>query len=284
MEIPKKIWFLWLQGKEEMPLLIKYCYESWCTNNPDYEVIFLDKKNLNEFVAIDTSIVNYPSISHQALSDVIRINLLNSHGGIWVDANCYCLKALDSWISSVSTTGFFAYEKPGPDRMISSWFLIGEKNNIIINELTKRVNNYWIKNKGLVPKSKLKKWKSDWINHRLEKYDRNTSLWFSFFTKRILKVYPYYYFHYLFYEGYKSNKQFKNIWDRTTKISGHIPLKFKRSGYNKEITEEFKAQVEEQTVPLLKLTQKSTYDRNLKNSSMSFLLNYHEKNIHPLIP
>lgn len=146
----KKIWFLWYQGKCNMPRLVEECFNSWHRHNTEYDIIFLDKNNFSEHVEIESKILENKNITLQALSDIIRVNLLNQNGGVWVDATCYCMKPLNSWIENYFINGFFAFSKPTKDRLIASWFLVSNPTNLIIKKLADEVNSYWLKNPKMV--------------------------------------------------------------------------------------------------------------------------------------
>ena len=92
------IWVLWLQGMECAPKLVKKCYESVCRNKPnDFEVILLTQKNLNQYVDLPEYIWEKHStgcITTTHLSDIIRVELLCTYGGCWIDATVYCSGAI----------------------------------------------------------------------------------------------------------------------------------------------------------------------------------------------
>lgn len=118
-EIPKIIWILWLQGFDAAPDLVKQCLLSWQRHHRGWKIVPLDEKNLKDHVCLDDIIRhNRQTISKQALANIIRINLLAKFGGVWVDATCYCCQPLDEWIGNHLVSGFFAFEKPGRDRII----------------------------------------------------------------------------------------------------------------------------------------------------------------------
>jgi hypothetical protein len=55
------------------------------------------------------------------------MELLRRHGGVWADATCYCLQPLAEWLpSKLAPAGFFAFDRPAPDRMLASWFLAAQ--------------------------------------------------------------------------------------------------------------------------------------------------------------
>ena len=78
----------------------------------------------------------------QTQSDLIRINLLNKYGGIWIDATLFCNKPLDEWLKYNMHIGFllFRYSKKNK---IASWFIASNKNNYISNSFCTEYNNFW---------------------------------------------------------------------------------------------------------------------------------------------
>lgn len=261
-EFPKTIWFLWFQGIDAAPFIVKKCYESWIKHNPAWNVILLDENNLADY-----HLIKLPDIAPQAQSDIIRINLLATHGGVWVDATCFCMKPLDTWIGGCMATGFFAFNKPGPDRMIASWFLACNKNNYIAAVYQKEVNRYWEMNKQL-RLTENSNWKF------LDKYlaKRDTKIWFGFFVTRVLCIYPYFWFHYLFEKIYRDDLKVKEIWDHTAKISADLPHALQFSGLLNPINQEIKKSIDTPETPIYKLTWKYGANECTPGSILSYLL------------
>ena len=105
----------------------------------------------------------------QAKSDVIRINLLASYGGVWVDATVYCNSPLDKWLDR-SLKVFFLHNHPQggillhstrmpplglngsqwsenmeESRMLrfASWFMGAQRSSALIQALKTKVNDFW---------------------------------------------------------------------------------------------------------------------------------------------
>ncbi len=201
----------------------------------------MDKNNLEKYVKIDNNIIQNKHITIQALSDIIRVNLLNQHGGIWVDATCYCMKPINSWLNKYMKNGFFAFSNPSRDRLISSWFMASEPNNIITREFAKIVNNYWLENPKMFKINNLNLIKRFilkiylvFTGHMNNSID--TSYWFSNFTSKILKIYPYFWFHYLFYKLYTKYSECKLLWDKHINFQQTYLTKCNFSGLNNTIT------------------------------------------------
>lgn len=83
------IWFFWLQGEENLPLIPKLCLQSIRKHANGHEVIVLTADNYRQYVAIpDTLIALYREGRMKAahFADILRINLLAQQGGLWLDA------------------------------------------------------------------------------------------------------------------------------------------------------------------------------------------------------
>lgn len=89
----KVIWILWESAST--PFLVDAVQKSWQYHNPTWEVTVLTHNDLPRLM--DTTKLK-PKMTIQAQSDVIRLNLLNNHGGVWADATMLCMKPLDDWV------------------------------------------------------------------------------------------------------------------------------------------------------------------------------------------
>jgi len=248
-DLPKKIWFLWLQGLDDAPLVVKKCYESWVRLNPDWEVVFFDEHNIADHVELPRW-----EIPKYVASELLRINLLAKHGGVWVDATCFCVRPLDEWLPQYMDTGFFAFEKPGPDRMISSWFLAAYKDNYIAQAFQQKINAFWHKNKGL---KLIEETQWPYLHRKINKH--NTNLWFNPVFIKILKVHPYFWFHYLFAKIYSEDSQFRELWDASPKFDAAAPCRIFVAGLDNAVTQAIKTEIDQQVTPVYKLTWK--YDQ-----------------------
>jgi Mannosyltransferase OCH1 and related enzymes len=275
MQLPKKIWFLWLQGFDDMPYLVQKCWASWQRHNPDWEIIFLDKNNIYEYIDVQSIIEDRnTSIYAASRSDIIRINLLAKYGGIWVDATCFCQQPLDNWLHKYLEQGFFAFHRPGYDRMFSSWFLAAYENNPLVKEYCKIVNEFWPENKNI------KMWQDrPWVYWFLLKFKihgylkKNPTLWYHPILLKWAKVYPYFWFFYLFEKAYHANDIIKKNWDAVPKLTADIPHKIWLFGYFKPISESIKNDIDQKVDPLYKLTFKYDSKKLTTETTLDYLLN-----------
>jgi hypothetical protein len=86
------VWVCWLQGEENMPLIVKMCYRSLLKNSNGHKINLITFDNYRTFVDIPDYIIekHMKNIIHNIqLSDIIRVFLLSKYGGLWIDATYY---------------------------------------------------------------------------------------------------------------------------------------------------------------------------------------------------
>ena len=146
--IPKIIWLFW-DGTTKPPL-VQATIARIHSLNPDYQVHLLDKKNVSQFIDCDFLDRSDITVSHK--SDLIRLELLAQHGGIWVDATCIFnedFKWVDEASQSVSADLIAFYRAQDTHNydfpIIESWFLASSQGNRLIrawrDEFRKILNN-----------------------------------------------------------------------------------------------------------------------------------------------
>lgn len=141
------IWVLWLLGMENAPKLVQKCYESVCRNKPeDFEVVLLSKKNLDQYIHLPDYVLKKHeegSLSYTHLSDIIRLELLCTYGGCWIDATVYCSGAIPRYMVSRDAFMFKASRMDDPVLKMSSWWLASDKNNRLMHATRKVWYRFW---------------------------------------------------------------------------------------------------------------------------------------------
>jgi hypothetical protein len=289
--IPRTIWFLWLQGLDNAPMLVKKCYASWKRHNPKWNVVLLDEKNIGKYLDIrGLGIVN-EGIIKQAFSDLVRINLLAQFGGVWVDATCFCQVSLDAWLDKYTKSGFFAFYKPARDRWIASWFLASAPNCHLVLKWCDESNKYWRNNSFSIHGSHLINGRYItegrynggilWLTYHLINMiltrtinrDTNaTKIWFSYFVRKIIKVYPYFWFHYLFDRVIQEDAKCMQIWAETKKYGAYIPHKLLINGLFRPLSEEIRQHIDDKQSPVYKLTWKYIDSKYKEGCALHYLL------------
>ena len=141
------IWFFWLQGEENLPLIPQLCLQSIRKHANGHEVIVLTADNYHEYVTIpDTLLDLYHSGKMKAahFADILRINLLAQQGGLWLDATMLVTEDLPQEIFEMP---FFSTKTPNRGYFVSQcrWavFCLGaKKGNPLFVQLASLFEQY----------------------------------------------------------------------------------------------------------------------------------------------
>lgn len=96
-QIPKILHFIWIGDVFKMPYK---CMKTWADKNSDYKVVlwgneeiegsnWKNSKQLHDMLA---------KKDYAGAADVMRYEILYEHGGIYIDADTYCVKPLEDWL------------------------------------------------------------------------------------------------------------------------------------------------------------------------------------------
>jgi hypothetical protein len=193
------VWALWLQGRDRSPRIVEECLDSWERQNPTWEVRCLDATTLGRYVDV-TSVVDLATstVTAASLSDIVRLMLLHEYGGVWVDATLYCNRPLDDWLHPLLVEDLFAFSRPGPDRLVASWFLAAREPSDLVGTWMAAMVDYW---RG--------RSRSD----------------------------DYFWFHHLFGQLYDADPLFRSGWDRVPTVSADGPHAFLGDAAYEPLTE-----------------------------------------------
>jgi hypothetical protein len=247
--LPKTIWFLWFQGLENAPLVVRKCHESWVARNPGWRVITLDDASLPEYASVDYSTGIIGGLTMQQKSDLIRMDLLSHHGGVWADATCFCVQPLDDWLVQKMESGFFAFHRPRPSRIISSWLLAAEPGNILATRMFEGLLGYWGKH-GF----RNRQWPLPLkvLTRVLQRSPRTRGWWFSPVIADGLRLSPYYAIMYMFEKLVSEDPDCARAWRDTPKVSAGPPHRLYRAGLLSPVTPELRAEIDRREVPAYK--------------------------------
>ena len=88
-----KIWVCWWQGIENAPEIVKACVNSIKRFSGEYEVLCITEENYKQYVKFPSWIEDkYKNkiFSRTHFSDLLRMNILATYGGIWIDSTFFC--------------------------------------------------------------------------------------------------------------------------------------------------------------------------------------------------
>jgi len=150
-EKSNKVWICWFQGLENAPELVKCCVSSVKKNFSDKEIIILSEENVFDYVHLPEYVIKkWKSgiIPPAHFSDLIRIDLLCSYGGIWCDATVLCTETPPSHMTDGKLFVFKEMDLLRWDKepiICSSWYIESWSQQRILLLTRKLLLMYWEK-------------------------------------------------------------------------------------------------------------------------------------------
>jgi hypothetical protein len=147
------IWTCWLQGYNNAPPIVKACIDSMRKYAGGYEVIVLTEETISDYVSMPDNILNkYRAgvMSKAQFSDLLRTLLLINYGGVWLDSTVLLTQPIPQTFLSQSIFMFQSSILHNDIQPCSSWFIIAQKNNLILQKVFEILNSYWLNNKKLI--------------------------------------------------------------------------------------------------------------------------------------
>ncbi len=150
-----KIWVLWLQGEDKMPLIPRMCLRSIRKYAGSHEVVLLSINNLHKYYTLPPRIKHLyeqGNITAAHLSDIIRIGLLSTHGGFWIDSTMFLTKDIDD---EIINRDFFSM-KSAPEGLYVSecrwagFCMLMNRGSMLPHILQSMITQYWEKHDWLI--------------------------------------------------------------------------------------------------------------------------------------
>lgn len=213
-----KLHSLWNTGWETAPPLVTLARHSWANHASNYEINLLEADDLE--AAMRELGLAGRNIPIQAASDIFRTYLLHEQGGLWLDATCLLNAPLADWLPGLQApSGFFAFTRPGPDRLLASWCLAAQPKSKILEGLLADILDYWSRDRrvysGFDHLSRFNR-----IGRRRRIAALHDPLWAISPTGYGRTGFaPYFWFHYHFARHVSLEGEAGQIWSRTPKIS-----------------------------------------------------------------
>lgn len=143
------IWTIWLQGMDQAPAVVQKCYASMQACITDRPIVVITEDNFKNYVTFPDYIMEkYQKgiISKVHFADLLRVELLATHGGTWLDGTVFC--SSPPFQKYVLDDPLFMYQtlKPGLDGhsiAASSWLMSAHSGNPIILLTRALLHEYW---------------------------------------------------------------------------------------------------------------------------------------------
>jgi len=267
--LPRIVWFCWLQGLDKSPYLVRKCHESWERMNPGWEVRVLDQASAERLTELAFSTGNLSMLGPAHRSDLIRLRLLTTSGGVWADASCFCVQSLDAWLPPLMRSGFFAFANPGRDRVLSNWFIASEAGNRLTSQFYEALLDYWANHRFRQEEFNRM---TCVLSRLLNRSPRSALLWLSRPVRDWLAIYPYFAAHYVFHQVTTRDHRCAHIWSETPKVSANGPLGLHPQGLTFDTRPDLRDEIDRRVMPMYKLDWRIPKEQISYESAIGYLL------------
>lgn len=143
------IWCCWCQGEDNMPEVVKSCYNSIKKYSCNHPVTLITDENLSEYISLPQNVQEKRSaglISLTHYSDIARMFLLKNYGGIWLDATILLTQSIDSIVDT--SKNFWTFRHASTNHNVSaglwtSYFIASGKGNVIPEYIYYSLIKWW---------------------------------------------------------------------------------------------------------------------------------------------
>ncbi len=233
---------------------MKQCRDSWVALNPSYEVNALDQHSLLDHARLPAGIdIRRRDITIQKIAALARLSLLSKHGGVWTDATVMCAQPLSSWLEEYCSSEFFAFREPGPDRMMSNWFIAAEPESPILQKLYEKFSDFYVNNRFSNQDTPLGDELLEAFGDRWGSDFATTLMWHSWFARKVLRVYPYFIFHYTFNKIILEDPECRKLWNEAKPFSAASPHLLQGFARAPDGIARAKEAIDSRTIPMHKL-------------------------------
>lgn len=152
LDFKYKIWTCWLQGYEQAPLLVKRCIDNMKNRiGGGTDIVLITSNNYKDYTNLPDYILKKHEkglISDAHFSDLIRLDILINHGGLWIDPTCYvsCC-GIPDYIKNSDCFLFTSFSLNDIEvSKISNWLIGAKPQNILLRETRRSLYQYWKEN------------------------------------------------------------------------------------------------------------------------------------------
>lgn len=141
----EKIFTLWFQGEENAPAIVRKCLARVRKLYPE-RLLVLNERTLSDYIRLPDYITRKwkeGKISAAAYSDIVRIELLSTHGGYWLDSTDFLTGEIPGFISDADFFMYMASDKFLPHMFVQTCFLRAAKADPLLMMWRELVWEYW---------------------------------------------------------------------------------------------------------------------------------------------
>ena len=208
--VSRVVWSYWPTGWHFAPDLVQACVKSWRMANPGWVLRLLDGNDYTDYISLAAYTV-LPPYETDAFSDILQIELLRAHGGVWLDATVFTTQSLSAWLPLKAE--FFALSRPTSKKPIATWLMSAKAGTHIVSTMCEGLRAWWQECCGLPNAVRAFGFSSQDVHKRAlfmwignESKHRNVPSLTSFFQT-----------------PYRADREFRARWKATPEINARTP-------------------------------------------------------------
>lgn len=139
--IPRIVWSYY-HDLNKMPEFYRNCISTWVKHiPPHWQVYLLDESTVTKYLDCNKLPLNFSKLIPQRKSDCIRLELLSTHGGVWMDVGIILNDNLEKLIPNDPKVEYVGYylniflpSEPHDnikDAVVENWFIATTPNYLI---------------------------------------------------------------------------------------------------------------------------------------------------------
>ncbi|NRP87019.1 hypothetical protein GFPCMMHI_02939 [Ensifer adhaerens] len=137
------IWQFWAQGVEKAPPIVQTCLRSVELNACGRKRIVLTIDTVGDYLDIPGRVMDrIPFWGWTKFSNLVRLMLLERHGGTWIDATVLIDRAIPRWIEE---RDFFVFRWPYDPRILATWFMHARSETPLTVAMNAAYQDYWLR-------------------------------------------------------------------------------------------------------------------------------------------
>ncbi len=136
-----KVFVFWAQGIDAAPPIVRRCAAEVRRHHREGDVAFLDATTAREHAQVPPELAGRLGHDWTRLSDLLRLELLSTYGGAWMDATCLPRARMQDAVPDLLESGFFAFTYR--HARLGNWFLASEPNHYLVAMLREAHYAYW---------------------------------------------------------------------------------------------------------------------------------------------
>lgn len=140
-------WICWLQGMDAAPTVVKQCYASINKWLQGWDIVLITAENYADYAALPDFIIDkWKSgvIGNAHFSDILRLQLLIEHGGLWLDATTMLTGVMPDYILQ---SDLFVFHNGWMDEEminVANWFIYSKvSSNPLLIQSRDLLIEYW---------------------------------------------------------------------------------------------------------------------------------------------